>query len=47
MIQKPIEQTKKEDIESLVAAKVSERRTLDYKQEWPGNSDEQKREFLN
>jgi predicted HTH transcriptional regulator len=46
MIQKPLEQISKEDIESLVSAKVSERRTLDYKQQLPGGSSEDKREFL-
>lgn len=46
MIQKALEQIKKEDIESLVNAKVSEKRTLDYKQHWPDNSSEGRREFL-
>lgn len=46
MIQRALEQIKKEDIESLVNAKVSEKRTLDYKQHWPDNSSDSKREFL-
>ena len=46
MIQRALEQITKEDIESLVNAKVSEKRTLDYKQHWPDNSSEGKREFL-
>jgi hypothetical protein len=46
MIQKPIEQITKADIESLVSAKVSERRTLEYKQQMPGSLSDEKREFL-
>ena len=46
MIQKPIDQIEKEDIESLVTAKVSERRTLDYKAQLNVGSDAEKREFL-
>ena len=46
MIQRALAQIAKEDIESLVNAKVSEKRTLDYKQHWPDNSSEGKREFL-
>lgn len=46
MIQRALEQIPKEDIESLVNAKVSEKRTLDYKQHWLDNSSESKREFL-
>ena len=42
----PVPQIAKEDIESLVNAKVGEKRTLDYKQHWPDNSSEGKREFL-
>jgi predicted HTH transcriptional regulator len=36
----------KEDIESLVSAKVSESHTLDYQQQLPDNDTEKKREFL-
>ncbi len=46
MMEKPIDKITKEDIESLVSAKTSERRTLDYKLQFPGNSDAEKREFL-
>ena len=46
MIQKPISSISKEDIESLINAKLGEKRTLDYKQELPDNSSEGKREFL-
>ncbi len=46
MIQRPVEQISKEDIESLISAKVGEKRTLDYKQQLPGGSDSEKREFL-
>lgn len=46
MIQMPLEQIRKEDIESLVTAKVSERRTLEYKQQLRGGSSKDKREFL-
>lgn len=46
MIEKPIDQIKKEDIESLVAAKVGERRTLDYKQKLPEKTADALREFL-
>jgi hypothetical protein len=46
MIQKAIEQINKQDIESLVNAKVSESRALDYKQQLPENDADSKREFL-
>jgi hypothetical protein len=46
MIQKPFNQISKADIESLVSAKVSESRKLDYKQQLPDNDTEKKREFL-
>ncbi len=51
MISKPIEQITieqitKEDIESLVTAKVPERRNLDYKTQLNVGSDADKREFL-
>lgn len=46
MIPKPIDQVTKEDIESLVTAKVGERRTLDYKAQLNVSSDAEKREFL-
>jgi len=46
MIQKALNQVTKEDIESLVSAKVSESRTLDYKQQLPESDTDKKREFL-
>jgi Putative DNA-binding domain len=46
MIQKPIEQIDKATINTLVRDKVSEHRSLDYKVIFPGNSDDEKREFL-
>src|SRR5215469_3816300 len=46
MIQKGIGSISKQDIESLVTAKVAEKRTLDYKEQLPDNSSESKREFL-
>lgn len=36
----------KADIDGLVANAVAERRTIEYKQQLPGNADEDKREFL-
>jgi len=46
VIQRSLNHITKEDIESLVSAKVSESRTLDYKQQLPDNDPEKKREFL-
>jgi hypothetical protein len=46
VIPKPVDAISKEDMENLVAARVSERRTLDYKQQLPGGRDDDKREFL-
>ena len=46
MIPKPIDQITKEDIESLITAKVGERRTLDYKAQLNASNDAEKREFL-
>src|SRR5664280_2298642 len=34
------------DVEALVTNAVAEGRTIEYKQQLPGNSDEEKREFL-
>ena len=36
----------KDDIERLVANNVAEGRTLDFKEELPGSSDNDKKEFL-
>lgn len=46
MIPKPLDQIGKDDIDALVANQVSERRTLEYKRELPGNADKDKKEFL-
>lgn len=46
MINKSIESITKSDIESLILNQVAESRTLEYKEKLPGNSDEDKREFL-
>jgi hypothetical protein len=46
MIQKAIKLILKEDIESLINSKVSEGRTLEYKQQLPEGDTESKREFL-
>jgi len=46
MIQKDFDDIRKEDIESLVKNGVQERRTLEYKEALPGNSDKDKSEFL-
>jgi hypothetical protein len=46
LIQTPIDHITKQDIESLVSAKVSERRTLDYKLKLHDGDSEGKREFL-
>ena len=46
MIPKPIDQITEADLTDLVAASVSERRTIDYKQQLPGTNDAEKRELL-
>jgi Schlafen, AlbA_2 len=46
MIEKPIDKIEKADIESLVTARVSERKTLEYKLQLPSNQTDDKREFL-
>ncbi|MCX6641298.1 MAG: ATP-binding protein [bacterium] len=46
MIGKQIDKIEKADLDSLQANEVPESRTLDYKQSLPGNSDDEKREFL-
>ena len=46
MIQKPIDEIEKADIEALVANGVSEDRTTEFKLELPGRSDGDKKEFL-
>jgi hypothetical protein len=46
VIQKTIDQIAKIDIESLITARVSERKTLDYKLQLPSAQSDDKREFL-
>ncbi|HCE46769.1 MAG TPA: hypothetical protein DET40_24745 [Lentisphaeria bacterium] len=46
MIQKNLDAVSKVDIDSLVANQVREGRTIEYKKLLPGNSDEEKKEFL-
>ena len=46
MIPKSLDAIDKATIDALVAARVPERRTLDYKEKLPGTGDDEKREFL-
>jgi len=46
MIQKPFDKIDKSDIETLITNEVRESRTIEYKQELPGNSSHDKYEFL-
>jgi len=46
MINKRFETIYKADIDSLITNEVSESRTLEYKEKLPGNSDDEKKEFL-
>jgi hypothetical protein len=46
MIDKPVAQIGIEDLQRLVANKVSEPRSLEYKQALPGGTDSEKKEFL-
>ncbi len=46
MINKNIEQITEEALQALIDNKVSERKTIEYKQTLPGNSDKEKKEFL-
>ena len=46
MIQKQIDAISKSDIDELIANSVNESKTLEHKQELPGNSDKDKKEFL-
>ena len=43
MIAKPLEAIEPADIDQLVADKVAESRTLDYKEKLPGQSDSEKK----
>jgi len=46
MIQKQIDAISKSDIDELIANSDNESKTLEHKQELPGNSDKDKKEFL-
>lgn len=46
MINKPIDAIAKADVDVLIAEKVAERRTLEFKRALPGGTDADKREFL-
>lgn len=46
MLHKPLDQIENSDIEALVENAVCESKTLEFKQELPGNSDKDKKEFL-
>jgi hypothetical protein len=46
VIEKPLKDISKIDIESLIRDAVCEKRTIEYKAMLPGNSDDDKREFL-
>jgi len=46
MIPKPIEAITTADIQSLIDNQVAENRSMEYKEALPGNSDDEKKEFL-
>lgn len=46
MIQKTFDEIDKNDIDNLITNKVSESKTLEYKEELPGSKDKNKKEFL-
>lgn len=46
MIQKPFAAISRQDVDALVTDRVRESKTLEYKQELPGNADADKKEFL-
>jgi hypothetical protein len=46
MLEKPIDQITKTDIDELVANQVVEKKTLEYKRDLPGTSDGERKEFL-
>jgi hypothetical protein len=43
MIPKPLVQVTKADLQALITAQVRESKTIEYKRDLPGGSDEQKR----
>ena len=46
MIFKPLDQLIKEDIENLVVNEVPEGKSIEYKEQLPGGTDSDKKEFL-
>jgi len=46
MIPKTLDEINAADIQSLIGSDIREGRTLDYKQELPGETGDEKREFL-
>ena len=46
MLNKDIEQITKDDLQALIDNEVTERKTIEYKQALPGNSEKEKKEFL-
>src|SRR5437016_1968889 len=46
MIAEEFEAISKEDVEALIANAVSESRTIEYKEQLPGGTDDERREFL-
>jgi predicted HTH transcriptional regulator len=46
MIEKPIDEITKADIESLIADAVREGRAIDYKRDWPGDTPDDRKELL-
>lgn len=46
MIAKDIEEITEEVLQALIDNKVSEQKTIEYKQALPGNSEKDKKEFL-
>ncbi|WP_425399080.1 AlbA family DNA-binding domain-containing protein [Aeoliella sp.] len=46
MIKRPIDIIDRQDVDALIADRVSESKTLEYKQQLPGNTDSAKKEFL-
>lgn len=46
MLNKPLDQITSADIEALIANEVAESKTIEYKEQLPGNSESEKKEFL-
>lgn len=47
MIAKSFDKITKDDLQEFITNLITEKKTLDYKRELPGNSDDDKKEFLN